>query len=91
MTLTLILKKEWFDKIKSGEKTVEYREVKKYWSTRLQKKYDSIIFKNGYQKNAPSIIADYKSMTVIDGNDTDLKIDSLVFAIEFENVRPYCI
>ena len=29
------LKKEWYEKIKSGEKTVEYREVKKYWETRL--------------------------------------------------------
>jgi ASC-1-like (ASCH) protein len=29
------LKKEWFDKIKSGEKTIEYREVKPYWSKRL--------------------------------------------------------
>jgi len=28
MTLTLVLKKEWFDKIKNGEKTIEYREVK---------------------------------------------------------------
>ena len=26
------LKKEWYEKIKSGEKTIEYREVKPYWS-----------------------------------------------------------
>lgn len=29
------LKKEWYEKIKNGEKTIEYREVKKYWETRL--------------------------------------------------------
>lgn len=29
------LKKEWYDKIKSGEKTVEYREVKDYWTKRI--------------------------------------------------------
>ncbi|MBR1721444.1 MAG: hypothetical protein IJ727_02995 [Treponema sp.] len=29
------LKKEWFEKIKSGEKTIEYREVKPYWRERL--------------------------------------------------------
>lgn len=29
------LKKRWYDKIKSGEKTVEYREVKPYWERRL--------------------------------------------------------
>lgn len=31
------LKKEWYEKIKSGEKTVEYREVKDYWEKRLWK------------------------------------------------------
>lgn len=29
------LKKEWYEKIKSGEKTVEYREKKWYWTRRL--------------------------------------------------------
>lgn len=34
--LTFILKKEWFEKIKSGKKTIEYREVKPYWTARLK-------------------------------------------------------
>ena len=29
------LKKQWYEKIKSGEKTIEYREVKRYWTTRF--------------------------------------------------------
>lgn len=29
------LKKEWFNKIKSGEKTHEYRVCNKYWTTRI--------------------------------------------------------
>ena len=29
------LKKEWYEKIKSGEKTIEYREVKPYWTRRI--------------------------------------------------------
>ena len=33
--LVFNLKKEWFDKIKSGEKTHEYRVVKDYWFKRL--------------------------------------------------------
>lgn len=33
--LTFNLKKQWFDKIKSGEKTHEYREVKPYWTRRI--------------------------------------------------------
>lgn len=33
------LKKEWYEKIKAGEKTVEYREVKPYWTSRLVQFY----------------------------------------------------
>ena len=33
--LKLTVTKEWFDLIKSGEKTEEYREFKKYWIDRL--------------------------------------------------------
>lgn len=34
-TLSLVLKKKWYDMIASGEKTEEYREIKPYWITRL--------------------------------------------------------
>lgn len=34
--LVFILKKEWFEKIKSGEKTHEYREYKPYWIKRFE-------------------------------------------------------
>lgn len=40
--LTFNLKKVWFDKIKSGEKTHEYREVKDYWTDRLVKEFFGI-------------------------------------------------
>lgn len=33
--LTLTVSKQWFDKIVSGEKTEEYREIKPYWASRL--------------------------------------------------------
>ena len=29
------LKKQWYEKIKSGEKTIEYREAKPYWTKRI--------------------------------------------------------
>lgn len=63
--LHLTLKKKWFDMILSGEKKEEYREIKPYWETRLSnfdgeqflhhKNYDVVIFKNGYQKDAPTM------------------------------------
>lgn len=34
-TLTLSLKRQWFEKIKSGEKKEEYRECSEYWVTRF--------------------------------------------------------
>ena len=34
-TLSLVLKRKWFDMIASGEKTEEYREIKPYWVSRL--------------------------------------------------------
>lgn len=34
------LKKEWYEKIKRGEKTIEYREVKPYWTKRINKYKD---------------------------------------------------
>lgn len=33
--LVFPLKRQWYEKIKSGEKTVEYREVKHYWIRRV--------------------------------------------------------
>lgn len=47
--LIFTLKKQWFDKIKSGEKTVEYRKVKPYWTKRLNKPFGDL-FKYAFGK-----------------------------------------
>jgi len=97
--LTFNLKKEWFDKIKSGEKTNEYREKTNYWFKRLfeywyKTKYnesfgdkDIICFACGYPKAddlEKRLFAKVKSVTVTYGKYTDLKINKPVFDIEFE-------
>ncbi len=41
---------EYFDHIKSGEKTEEYRLCNDYWDKRLSKTYDRIIIQKGYPK-----------------------------------------
>lgn len=38
--LIFILKKCWYEKIASGEKTIEYREVKPYWASRFAKEFE---------------------------------------------------
>ena len=89
--LYLTIKREWFDKILSGEKTIEYREVKRYWHCRLIKKeqyvkFDYIIFKNGYSKNAPTIKIKHIKTERIYGYSTDLKIDKQVYAIHLGEI-----
>ncbi len=112
--ITFNLKKRWFDKIKSGEKTHEYREVKSYWTKRFiyqeggERRFDhfggdfyitiekgikegSIIkFACGYptkDEKDKILNAKIKSIKIINGKDTDLKIDKPVYDIVFELIK----
>lgn len=98
------LKKEWYEKIKSGEKTVEYRECKPYWYKRLFSAralsfqnmcWDNIreyifpaesYFQLGY-KPETRIRAFITFVEIVDGKNTDLKIDKDVYAIHFKLVK----
>lgn len=110
--LTFNLKKQWFDKIKSGEKTHEYREVKSYWEKRIVSNHglffhinngciasitDNGIFTDsldlecefvcGYppkENKDKRIKAKIKSIKIINGKNTDLALNKLVYDIEFE-------
>jgi ASC-1-like (ASCH) protein len=64
LILHLTLKKKWFDLIASGKKKEEYRDIKPYWQKRLNKDYDIIHFRNGYNKNSPFMIVEYKGKTL---------------------------
>jgi hypothetical protein len=65
--LTLPIKKQWFDMIRSGEKTEEYRERSSYYYKRFRNvgflnlaapEYKAkICFRNGYGKGAPAFVA----------------------------------
>lgn len=57
--LTFPLKKEWYDKIKSGEKTIEYREVKPYWTKRLEKPFGQIFY--AWNGKLPSYPVEFES------------------------------
>lgn len=66
--LNLTLYKRWFDEIKSGYKKIEYRDNKEYWRKRLfiefpyrAKKFDVILFRNGYGKKSPSVTITHKN------------------------------
>lgn len=68
--LHLVLKKKWFDLIKSGQKTEEYREIKPYWEKRLKdKNFDCICFKNGYSAEAPKFYIELKDINIDVGKE----------------------
>lgn len=100
--ITFNLKKEWFEKIKSGEKTHEYREVKDYWFKRLFlysklicrqtmiPLHSECIFVCGHapkEDSSKRLKAKIKNISIVDGKNTDLKIDNDVFDIEFELIK----
>ena len=99
--LTFNLKKQWFDKIKRGEKTHEYREVKEYWTKRLFEHYYIYGIKSCNEKEECELVCGYaskddkgkrlnakiKSISIVNGKNTDLAVDRDVYDIEFELIR----
>jgi len=84
-TLHLVLAYKWFDKIKSGEKTKEYREMKPYWNRKfgltLEKKYDKVRFQRGYAKNPETILFGIKKIHQSWNKPNDLNLPN-VWVIE---------
>ena len=70
--LKVIIKKEWYDLIKSGEKTIEYRDYSDFWISRLENKngsfrhYDLIELKNGYKANSRKMVTEFKGISFDD-------------------------
>ena len=73
--LTLSVKKEWFDKILSGEKKDEYREIKPYWVARL--------FYNGACKLPPDVVRKLTSSIVKYGDTEQFDEDNKDIVISF--------
>lgn len=63
-TLHLTLFRRWFIDILEGIKTEEYREIKPFWAKRLFQHYDTVTFRNGYAKNAPVMVVEFKGVEV---------------------------
>ena len=84
-TLKLVLKDIWFEKIKDGSKTHEYREYKDFWIKRLSaaEKYTYVEFQKAYRKNPEKMKFEIKSIKVLDEKSAnDLNIDTQIFDIE---------
>ena len=79
--LHLTLKRKWFLEIAQGYKTIEYRQAKPYWWSRLVgKAFDEVHFRNGYRTDAPFMRVEYGCTNLI------IKDGYYVFAIELGSV-----
>lgn len=100
-TLHLTLHKHWFDMVVSGEKTEEYRELKIYWAQRFMeglpivfgadlknpkwKDFDQVIFRHGYDKDAPRVTKKFKRFRIGTGKpEWGAEPGKRYFVIEFE-------
>jgi hypothetical protein len=62
-TLHLNLHRQFFADIAAGTKRIEYRKRTPYWKTRLEgPHYDVIKFRNGYAKNAPEMLVEFRGV-----------------------------
>ena len=91
------LKKQWYEKIKSGEKIIEYREVKNYWTKRFISEFSledllsvyvqkTCYLQLGYNPDT-RLQAKITKIEIVDGKDTDLAIDKPVYAIHLTDVK----
>lgn len=83
--LYIPLKKEFYNRIATGEKDWESREYKDFWIKRLVnsdgsfKHYDFILFQYGYHKDAPQMLVEFKGVKI-----NKNKIGFLKWEKEFE-------
>jgi ASC-1-like (ASCH) protein len=65
--LHLNLHREFFDAIATGQKRIEYRKQSPYWRKRLEgRKYDTILFRNGYAKDVPELLVEFRGLRPAD-------------------------
>jgi len=83
------LKKVWFDKIKNGEKTHEYREVKPYWDKRIQNAIkEQMVFDDETDEDCPCICESLDCELVCgypSKDDTSKKIRAKIKSITKKN------
>jgi len=78
--LHLNLYRKYFDEIANGIKTIEYRKRTDYWKKRIEgKEYDIIKFRNGYAKDAPVMLVEYKGFWVSsDFEENEIKLGKII-------------
>ena len=89
--LTFNLKKEWYEKIRNGEKTIEYREVKPYWEKRICKYknwYSQFIApknRTAFRRDYPVIFTKEKAVCILRLGYTNQYMSAVITKIEIIN------
>lgn len=83
--LHLTLKKEWFNEIVSGRKKEEYRDKKPYWDSRLNKDFDEVHFKNGYNDSVPFMRVEYLGLEIRD-NTYVIKLGKILEVQNYDKI-----
>lgn len=61
--LDLPIKRVFFDRIRAGTKTEEFRDRTDFWKSRLEgREYDEIRFRAGYQSDSPIMYIEFKGV-----------------------------
>ena len=87
--LHLNLFRKYFDQIAEGTKTIEYRDYTDYWKKRIEhREYDVIKFRNGYAKDAPTMLVEYKGWDVNEDGDFELYLGD-VLEVNYPDDYPF--
>ena len=85
--LHLNLYRKYFDQILKKEKIIEYRDITPYWSKRLEgRHYDVIKFRNGYRKDAPEMVVEFKGIGIVTFQTTPTYAIQLGKVLKSKNV-----
>jgi len=82
--LHLNLYRKYFDAIANGTKTIEYRDKTDYWKKRIEnREYDIIKFRNGYAKDAPTMLVEYLGYNISDRYE--IKLGKVLEVQDYDN------
>ena len=83
--LHLNLFRKYFDQIVEGTKTIELRDKTDYWKKRLEnREYDVIKFRNGYAKDAPTMLVEYVGLNLGNPFSYEIQLGKIIEVNNYE-------
>ncbi len=83
--LHLNLYRKYFDQIVEGTKTIEFRDKTDYWKKRLEnREYDVIKFRNGYAKDAPTMLVEYAGLNLGNPFSYEIQLGKIIEVKNYE-------